>query len=67
MSSDHDSHPLAKPLPIEDIQKALEVARQKGVTHVIRNRVYNISLLKDGVYVGYVDLLFGELAMLDGG
>lgn len=64
MSSD-EGPIIAEPVPIEKVIKALESAREQGVTHVTRNRVYNMTLFREGEYVGFVDLLMGELEMDD--
>lgn len=62
MSSD-DGPYIADLVPIEKVIAALKAARGRGVTHITRNRVYNMTLFKDGEYVGFIDLLMGELSM----
>jgi hypothetical protein len=62
MSSD-EGPIIADPVPIEKVIEALQTAQKRGVTHVTRNRVYNMTLFQGEAYVGYVDLLMGELSM----
>lgn len=63
---DEDAGPIiAGPIPIDKVIKALVTAKGRGVTHLTRNRVYNMTLFRDGEYVGYVDLLHGELELFE--
>ena len=58
-----DDEPITLRVPIGTVVKSLETAQKRGVTHITRNRVYNMTCLRDGEYVGYVDLLSGELVL----
>jgi len=62
---DDDKEPISRRVPIGVVIESLETARKRGVTHVTRNRVYNMTCLQDGGYVGYVDLLLGELVLFE--
>jgi hypothetical protein len=64
MSSDNGPI-IAGPVPIGKVVEALQTAQARGVTHVTRNRVYNLTLFREGEYVGYLDMLFGDLELFE--
>jgi hypothetical protein len=48
------------------LNRALADGILLGTDMLIRNQVGNLAVERDGEYIGFVDLMFGEVTVFDG-